>query len=61
MGQLIYNKGSQTYTLKKSQSLQQSVAKAKQLYAKKITLNYYFTSYSKINSKQIEVLKPLNS
>lgn len=61
MGQLIYNKGSQTYTLKKSQSLQQSVAKAEQLYAKKITLNYYFTSYSKINSKQIEVLKPLNS
>ena len=34
MGQLIY-KGSQTYTLKKSQSLQQSVAKTKQLYAKK--------------------------
>lgn len=61
MGQLIYNKGSQTYTLKKSQSLQQSVAKAEQLYAKKITLNYYFTSYSKSNSKQIEVLKPLNS
>lgn len=60
MGQLIY-KGSQTYTLKKSQSLQQSVANTEQLYEKKITLNHYFTSYSKINSKQIKVLKPLNS